>query len=700
MNRFCLAALFLFGASSSIAAPPSWSLMPWPKKIESAGAPLRLDSDFRVELPAAPPPRLERATRRFLAQLSIETGIPITSSRTTRLVIECCARPDGPDRLGDDESYTLDVSSTQARLKSATVTGAMRGLQTLLQLARPDAQGFAIAAVHIEDSPRFPWRGLLLDVTSHFIPVPVIKRNLDAMEAVKLNVFHWHITDDQGFRVESQVFPKLHSLGSDGQYYTRQDIRDVIEYARDRGIRVIPEIDMPGHSGTWMIGYPELGSAPGPYAIIPTFGVYDPTLDPTQERVYAFVDKLLGEIAALFPDEYLHIGGDEVNGKHWKANAGIQKFIRDRGLKDEAGLQAHFNRRVEAIVRKHGKKMMGWDEVLHPELPRDVLVQSWRDHESLAKAVKQGHRTLLSFGYYLDHLDTSKVYYTVDPLGGPAAGLSEAEAQRVLGGEACMWTEFVSPETVDSRIWPMTAAIAERLWSPRATTDLPSMFQRLDVVSRQLDWRGVRHNTNYDSMLRRLSETAPLEDLRVLADAVEPLGIDGREPTRTYSQSTPAEPLRRRRARGERGRPPCGGRGRPRACRRSGCRARPDFPLLAGERRAPRPAFRRQCLTERSRGSLARPVARRRDRNGGARAAPVPAGRSRVGRGRTGGARPPGQAPGGGRAGGGAARPNAGARAPASALNRHRAEAAVHPDDARGSTWIERGTTDIRGLTC
>jgi hexosaminidase len=359
------------------------------------------------------------------------------------------------------------------------------------------------------------------------------------MEAVKLNVFHWHLTDDQGFRIESRVFPKLHELGSDGNYYTREDIREVVEYARDRGIRIVPEIDMPGHSGTWMIGYPELGSAPGPYAIIPTFGIYDPTLDPTQDRVYTFIDKLLGDIATLFPDEYLHIGGDEVNGKHWKANAGIQNFIRQRGLKDEAGLQAWFNRRVEPIVRKHGKKMMGWDEVLHPDLPREVLVQSWRDHESLAKAVKQGHRTLLSFGYYLDHLDTSKVYYMVDPLGGPARGLSDAEAANVLGGEACMWTEFVSPETVDSRIWPMTAAIAERLWSPRSVTDLASMFERLDIVSRQLDWRGVRHNTNYESMLRRLSETAPMEDLRVLADAVEPLGIDGREITRTYTQSTP-----------------------------------------------------------------------------------------------------------------------------------------------------------------
>jgi hexosaminidase len=539
MNHFSFAAVLVIGASSSFAASPSWSLMPWPKKVEAAGAPLRLDRDFRIEFTAAPPARLERAARRFLSQLTVETGVPITSSRTTRLVVECCAKPDAADRLGDDEAYTLHVSTTQARLEAETVTGALRGLQTLLQLARPDAQGFAIAGVRVEDSPRFPWRGLLLDVTSHFMPVAVIKRNLDAMEAVKLNVFHWHLTDDQGFRIESGVFPKLHTLGSAGDYYTRQEIRDVIDYAHDRGIRVVPEIDMPGHSGTWMIGYPELGSASGPYAIIPTFGVYDPTLDPTQDRVYTFIDELLGEISALFPDEYLHIGGDEVNGKHWKANAGIQKFIRERGLKNEAGLQAYFNRRVEAIVRKHGKKMMGWDEVLHPNLPRDIVVQSWRDHESLATAIKQGHPALLSFGYYLDHLDTSKVYYLVDPLGGPATGLSESEARGVLGGEACMWTEFVSPETVDSRIWPMTAAIAERLWSSRSVTDLASMFQRLDVVSRRLDWRGVRHNTNYESMLRRLSETAPLEDLRVLADAVEPLGIDGREITRTYSQSTP-----------------------------------------------------------------------------------------------------------------------------------------------------------------
>ena len=267
----------------------------------------------------------------------------------------------------------------------------MRGLQTFLQLVSIRPEGFAASAVTIDDSPRFPWRGLLIDVTSHFMPVPVILRTLDTMEAVKLNVFHWHLTDDQGFRIESKVFPKLHQLGTkNGEYYTQDDIRRIVAYARDRGIRIIPEIDMPGHCATWLIGHPELASAPGPYKIIHTFGIYDPTLDPTNEAVYGFIDKLVGEMATLFPDEYFHIGGDEVTYKHWKENPRIQTFIKQQGLRDEPGLQAYFNKRVLTILKKHGKKMGGWDEILHQNLPRDILVQSWRDHDSLAAAAKQG----------------------------------------------------------------------------------------------------------------------------------------------------------------------------------------------------------------------------------------------------------------------------------------------------------------------
>lgn len=533
----------LLAAVPGAAAAPDLALMPMPSRVERGSGALIVDGHFRIGFTAPPPARLDRAARRFLAQLARETGIPLSTARASAspatLIITCLQTADRPDELGDSEAYRLEVSPRQARLTAGTILGAMRGLQTFLQLVSLGADGFSAPAVSIEDAPRFPWRGLLIDVTSHFMPVPVIERTLDAMEAVKLNVFHWHLTDDQGFRVESKVFPKLHTLGTEGDFYSRNDIRHIINYARDRGIRIVPEFDMPGHCATWLIGYPELASAPGPYSIIHTFGIYDPALDPTREPVYAFIDRLIGEMAALFPGRYFHIGGDEVNGNHWKRNPAIQTFIRNHNLKDEAGLQAYFNRRVLAIVNRHGKTMMGWDEVLHPDLPKDVVVQSWRDHASLAAAVRSGHRGLLSYGYYLDHLESAGKYYSVDPLAGPAANLPSEAAARILGGEACMWTEFISPETIDSRIWPKTAAIAERFWSPASLVSVPAMYERLEEISRRLDLRGARHNRNAGPMLRRIAPQAPIDALRTLASALDPLGIEGRETARRYAQDTP-----------------------------------------------------------------------------------------------------------------------------------------------------------------
>lgn len=544
-----LRIVILAAMSASFGFGQKLMLMPMPQKVVMGQGALPVDSGFRALAADGAPDRLKRGVARMVANLARQTGLPLqnATSGPAALLVECDEHSDTPDRLGQDESYTLDVTLRQAKLRSKTIAGSLRGLQTFLQLVSASDNGFAAPAVHIEDKPRFPWRGFLLDVTSHWMPVSVIERNLDAMEAVKLNVFHWHLTDDQGFRVESEVFPKLHELGSDGDYYTRDDIRHILAYAHDRGIRVVPEIDMPGHCASWLVGYPELASIPGKYSIIHTFGIYDPTIDPTRDDVYEFVDKLIGEVAALFPDEYFHIGGDEVNGKQWKSSPAIQKFIRENGLRDEAGLQAYFNRRVEVLVKKHGKKMMGWDEILHPNLPRDVLLHSWRDQESMVTAVKSGHQGILSFGYYLDHLDSAAKHYSVDPLGGPAKSLTAEEAARVLGGAVCMWTEYASPDTVDSRNWPRGAAVAERLWSPADLTDVNSMYVRSEVVSRELDWRGLRNSINYVPMLERLAESAPaeipLDALKTLADVVEPLGIDGREGNYRYNQSTPLNRL-------------------------------------------------------------------------------------------------------------------------------------------------------------
>src|SRR5205823_11107905 len=241
---------------------------------------------------------------------------------------------------------------------------------------------------------------------------------------------------------ESKKFPKLQEMGSDGLFYTQDEVRDFIAYARDRGIRIVPEFDMPGHSTSWFVGYPELASGPGPYQIERTWGVLNPAMDPTKEYTYKFLDGFIGEMAKLFPDPFFHIGGDEVNGKEWDSNPKIQEFKRAHGMKNNADLQAYFNKRVEKILSKHGKTMVGWDEILHPDLPKSAVIQSWRGQESLAQAAKQGFRGLLSSGYYLDLMWPTSRHYAVDPMSDATANLSSEEQKAVLGGEACMWGEY------------------------------------------------------------------------------------------------------------------------------------------------------------------------------------------------------------------------------------------------------------------
>ena len=327
----------------------------------------------------------------------------------------------------------------------------------------------------------------------------------------------------RGSASRARKYPKLQELGSDGHYYTQAQMTELIAYARDRGIRIVPEIEMPGHSTSWFVGYPELASAPGPFQIERRWGIFDPTLDPTREETYTFLDGLIGEISALFPDKYLHVGGDEVNGKEWNSNPRIVAFKQAHGMKDNADLQLYFNRHLLPIVGKYGKRMIGWDEILSPDLPKDIVVQSWRGPESLAQAARLGYLSILSHGYYLDYALAPADYYRVDPLAGVAQTLTPEQASRILGGEACMWSELVTPDNIDSRIWPSTAAIAERLWSPAEVKDLDSMYLRLDIVSGKLQDLGVTHLSNYHLMLARLAGIRSPETLETLADVVEPI---------------------------------------------------------------------------------------------------------------------------------------------------------------------------------
>ncbi len=528
-----LVSVFFFSFSTMAQIPSSLNLMPVPAKVQVGTGQLVVDQAFTAASTGRKDDRLDRGISRFLDQVSRQTGMtlngqPADASNATLVIrIENAGRK--IQELDEDESYTLEITTSRATLTAPNALGALHGLQTFLQLIEPTPAGFAVPVITIHDQPRFRWRGLLIDVSRHFIPIEVLKRNLDGMAAVKMNVLHWHLSDDEGFRVESKRFPKLQELGSEGQYYTQAEIRDFVVYARDRGIRVVPEFDMPGHSRSWMAGYPELASVPGTYRA-GRIADADTVMDPTRDGTYKFLDKFIGEMAALFPDAYFHIGGDEVTNKPWDSNPKIQEFIRAHGMKNNRDLQAYFNQRLQKIVTKHGKIMMGWDEVLRPDLPKTVLVESWRGQDSLAEAAKQGHRGLLSYGYYLDLMWPAARHYAVDPMTvtmtGGAAALTAEEQNRILGGEACMWSEFVTPETIDSRIWPRLAAIAERFWSPQEIRDNQSMYRRLEEVSWRLGWLGLngasKYELNYATMLRRLAGSHDISALRVLADVVEP----------------------------------------------------------------------------------------------------------------------------------------------------------------------------------
>jgi hexosaminidase len=526
-HTFSILILTAWPAPKADAQERRHNLMPTPAEAHFQSGKLAVGASFSVAVKGHNDRRMEAGIDRAMRRLEGRIGMELkrglaTDAGAATLVVECRGAGGSVPTLDEDESYSLEVSDGRAALKASTVVGALRGLETLLQLVESDRDGYYIPSVKVEDKPRFRWRGLLFDSSRHFQPLEVIKRNLDGMAAVKLNVFHWHLTDDQGFRIECKKYPKLTGMGSDGLFYTQDQAREIIAYAAERGIRVVPEFDLPGHATSWVVGHPELASAPGPYQIERQPGIFDPTLDPTREEVYQFLDAFFGEMAALFPDEYIHIGGDENEGKQWDRNPQIQAFMKERGLKNNHSLQAHFTMRLARILQKHKKRAMGWEEIMADDLPRDVVIHSWRGPESLAEAVKKGFSGLLSAGYYIDLSYPASNHYRVDPVAADK-NLSRQEEARILGGEATMWSEYVSPETIDSRIWPRTAAIAERFWSPRSVTDVDDMYRRLAVTSVRLEELGLTHEKNYRSLLRRMAGGKEIGPLETLVSVVEPV---------------------------------------------------------------------------------------------------------------------------------------------------------------------------------
>jgi len=451
MLRYSILTVGLLLGSSTFAAPAGdLPLMPWPAKVEHPATPGALVLNDRVSIQVAgdmPDDAVNRLRQRIARQTgwTLQPANDKSQHADIKIVIAKKVTPlPAPD---SDESYKLTVDANGVNIMANTRFGALHGMETLLQLIQNGADNTALPWVTIEDSPRFPWRGVLLDSARHFLPVADIKRQLDGMAAAKLNVLHWHLTDDQGWRFASEHYPKLTQLASDGMYYSAEEMREIVRYAAARGIRVVPEIDMPGHASAIAVAYPALMSAPGPYKMERSWGVLKPVLDPTKEETYRFVQTIVGELAAIFPDPYLHIGGDEVDDTQWKNNPAIQQFMRQNALADSHALQAYFNRKLEAILAKHQRQMVGWDEIYHPSLPKNILIQSWQGQDALGEVAKHGYKGILSTGFYLDQPQYTAYHYRNEIVPQGLNGVDKLSA----GDSAQSWS-FAMPRLKGSPV--------------------------------------------------------------------------------------------------------------------------------------------------------------------------------------------------------------------------------------------------------
>ncbi|TDO73502.1 hexosaminidase [Flavobacterium chryseum] len=548
-----LLVLLLAGLTSSAQIQKEQlNLMPWPQSVVLNEGNFALTKNFKVNITGNPNPRIFGGVTRFLRRLDGRTGIffeqgfiqKLNEVPTAEVQINCTKS--GKIGLYEDESYHLDIKQNRITINATSDLGALHALETLLQMLQNNSTSFYFPNAQISDFPRFTWRGLMIDAARHFQPVDVIKRNIDALAAMKMNVFHWHLVDDQGWRIEMKKHKKLIELASDGEYYTQEEIKNIVKYADERGILIVPEIDVPGHGSSILTAYPEIGSkvmtinggtqekniqgtAIATYGIERNAGIFSPTLDPSNPKTYQLLSEIFDEVCPLFPGSYFHIGGDENEGKDWDANPKIQEFKKKNKLATNHELQTYFTMQLVPMLKKHGKQLMGWEEILTKNMSKEAIIHSWRGPnegvapgQSLVDAVKKGYKTVLSNGYYIDLMYPVESHYLNDPMP-KGADLSAEEKARILGGEATMWTELATPTTLDSRVWPRTAAIAERLWSAEDVKDVANMRKRLETVSFRLEELGLTHIRNRAVILRNIANNQNIKSLNEFSNVCEPL---------------------------------------------------------------------------------------------------------------------------------------------------------------------------------
>ncbi|HTT67877.1 MAG TPA: family 20 glycosylhydrolase [Gemmatimonadales bacterium] len=501
---------------------PAPAILPRPDTIAPGPGAFALPARIHVVV-AQRSRRLDEIAAYLRRVLAHETGLPVAVERRTPRRGDVAIALDPAAGTGP-EAYTLTVVPAGVRIAAPGPEGVLWGVQTLRQLLparsgggsapageRAGGPARTIAAVTIHDAPRFRWRGSLLDAGRHFFPVPFVERFVDLSSRYKLNVLHWHLTDDQGWRLEIPDWPRLTEVGAwrteadgtrYGGFYTRREVREVVEYARLRGVTVVPEIEMPGHSVAAIASYPWLGCTGDSIPVANRWGVFPDVYCPLG-NTFGFLDDLLSQVVALFPSRYLHVGGDEVPKDRWRACAACQALMRAEGLKDEDALQGWFTGRIGAWLAAHGRRLVGWDEITSAPLPPDAVVEVWRDTATIARVAQQGHDVVAAPGAYtyLDHspgdLTLARVY-AFDPA---PASFTPAMAAHILGGEAPLWSERITQTNFDLMAFPRLLAFAEALWT-RRPRDLADFRQRLAATEARLGADGVAFGPEDRDVLR------------------------------------------------------------------------------------------------------------------------------------------------------------------------------------------------------
>jgi len=509
MSKFSTITLCLFlnvFALNAFAKNNSLALMPYPQSVKQHTTQFTLTKNIQLNIQGMSKKRqyffqqrISKQLQKFGHQVLGKPAIEGVARSKISLIInnESINNYTFP-MFKNDESYQLTVSSQGIEINAKSDFGAIQGIATLFQLISSHAslELTEIPQLTINDFPRFPWRGLMLDSVRHFLSIETIKRQIDGMAAAKLNAFHWHLTDDQGWRFESKSYPKLHKLASDGQYYSQQEIKEVVEYASLLGIRVVPEFDVPGHASAIAVAYPELITEQKNYLMENAWGVFEPLLDPSNPDVYDFIDNIVAEIAALFPDEYLHIGGDEVNPVQWQSSDKVQQYMAKNNVKDSYELQVYFNGKVQKILAKHQKKMMGWDEIYHPKLPKNIMVQSWRGMESLSQIAANNYQGLLSTGFYIDQPQSTAYHYRNELLAKRPSGVVTLAKEDVVTA----W-QFSIPRLKGSEVKGILAMVSRNDYLIHAYVKLnDNHFQKVQI-DRRLALNQQQINFTLDSWM-------------------------------------------------------------------------------------------------------------------------------------------------------------------------------------------------------